>query len=141
MQLLRKLVWAAIAGGFLAGGSAGAAFADPIGGQLAVPLTLTCGESVLTVVSPNEPAATLQVIGTTYVLVATEATRIITYVDPQTGLPVTETLHVVFGAGNEQATGLQPKLTTCTSNGTVQDPNLGDVTYTITVTLATTPLS
>jgi hypothetical protein len=132
MHIWRKLAVAIIAGALLAGTGIGSALADPIRSPHAVNFTLTCDGTQLTVVSANEPTASIQVVGSTTTLVATDATLTTTYTDPQTGATVTEVQSVVYGAAHGNATGIEKRLVTCTNTITVQDPNVGLVTVALT---------
>lgn len=139
MPALRRAVVAALTSALLAAVSASPAFSDPTRAPHAVSGTFTCDSEQLTVVSANEPTPTLHVIAATSVLIATDATVTVAFVDPQTGEPVTTTQQTVFGAGHGQAQGLQSKLITCDNTFTVQDPDLGTVAFAVTGTFLLTP--
>jgi len=115
------------------------ALADPVNGANAASFTLTCGNQTITVVTPSANAAIAQVIGTTSVGVATEVNVSLTFIDPDTGQPVTTTQTVIYGAGHGKAQGLQNRLTTCSSTFTFEDPEVGTVTVTLSVTQFLTP--
>jgi hypothetical protein len=140
MAILRQSVVSVAVAGLLVSSGIGAALADPTRGRQAISASLACAGEELAVVSANEPTPTLQVTSTTSVLIATDGTLTITYVDPQTDQPVTEVQHQVFGAGHGDAAGLETKLITCDRTVTVQDPNLGAVTLRLTGTFILTPL-
>ena len=137
-QRLRLVVAIAVVAVMSTSG-AGLALADPISNPLAVHFALTCGGQEFTVVSANEPTATVHIVGETYMLVATEATLTITFTDPQTGEIVTDSHTTIFGAGNGEAEGLQGSLTTCTHTLIVDDPVVGPVTFDLTATFLMTP--
>jgi hypothetical protein len=141
MKTLRKLAIAFVASALLAGAGISSAFADPIQGRNAISFNVTCGGEQFTVVSASEPAASIQVVGRTTTLVATDATLTTTYTNPQTGEPVTEIQSVVSGAGHGDATGVGRRLTTCTDTITVQDANVGLITTTLVGTFIFAPPS
>lgn len=131
------LLAAATLTGFLA--AAGPAAADPVRGHEAVPIALTCaGESFL-FISPNEPTPAGQLIGGTSVVVATAAHLVTSFVDPETGNPVTDVIDVVYGAGHGAAIGVNSQLTTCTATNVVDDPMVGPITANLTLTVAVHP--
>jgi hypothetical protein len=119
------------AGLALAGAVVSPALADATGGNNAVHFNLTCGGEQFTVVSPSEPAATVQLAGSTRILVGTDALLTTSYTDPQTGQPVTTTQHVVYGAGHGNANGVQDRILDCTNTIVVNDPDVGPITITL----------
>ena len=137
-QILRFVVAIAVVAVVSTSG-VGMALADPINNPLAVHFALTCGGQEFTVVSANEPTATVHIVGETDTLVATEATLVTTFTDPQTGETVTDSLTAIFGAGNGEVEGLQGSLTTCTHTLIVEDPDVGPVTFELTGTFVMTP--
>ena len=137
-QILRFVVAIAVVAVVSTSG-VGMALADPINNPLAVHFALTCGGQEFTVVSANEATATVHIVGETDMLVATEATLVITFTDPQTGETVTDSLTAIFGAGNGEAEGLQGNLTTCTHTLIVEDSDVGPVTFELTATFLMTP--
>lgn len=139
MSTLRKFVVAVMMVVALAIASIGPALADPINNPLAFHFTLTCGGQEFTVVSANEPTATVRIVGETNMLVATEATVVTTFTDPQTGETITDSHTTIFGAGNGEAEGLQGSLTTCTHTLIVEDPDVGPVTIVVIGTFMMTP--
>ena len=141
MQTLRRFVATMVVGALLAVSSVGAAFADPTHGRNTISFNLSCGGEQFTVVSANEPTASVQVVGSTSTLVATNAMLTTTYTDPQTGETVTETQSIVYGAGHGQAAGLAQRLTVCTNTIIVQDPNVGPITVTLIGTFIFTPFT
>jgi hypothetical protein len=128
---LARLAVATAAGVVLAGVGASPALADATDGRNAVHFNLTCGGEQFGVVSPSEPAAAVQLIGSTSILVGTDALLTTTYTDPQTGQPVATTQHVVYGAGHGDANGVQGRLLHCTNTIVVDDPDLGPITITL----------
>ena len=128
---LARLAVAVAAGAVLAGVGAGPALADATDGHNAVHFDLTCGGEQFTVVSPSEPAAAVQLAGSTSILVGTDALLTTTYTDPQTAQPVTTTQHVIYGAGHGDANGVQGRLLDCTNTIVVNDPDLGPITITL----------
>lgn len=139
MSTLQKFVSAIVMVAVLAVANIGPALADPIKNPNAVHFALTCGGQEFTVVSANEPTATIHIVGETKVLVATEATLITTFTDPQTGETITDSFTQIFGAGHGQAQGLQENLITCTHTLVVEDPDVGPVTFDLIATFMKTP--
>lgn len=137
-QILRFIVAIALVAVISAFG-VGTTLADPLNDPLAVHFALTCGGQEFTVVSANEPTATVHIVGETDMLVATEATLVTTFTDPQTGATITDSHTTIFGAGNGEAEGLQGSLTTCTHTLIVEDPDVGPVTLALTATFIMTP--
>lgn len=128
---LTRLAVATAASVVLVGVGASSALADATGGRNAVHFNLTCGGEQFSVVSPSEPAAAVQLVGSTSILVGTDALLTTTYTDPQTGRPVVTTQHIVYGAGHGDANGVQGRLLDCTNTIVVNDPNLGPITITL----------
>lgn len=139
MSTLRKFVFAIVMVAVLAVANIGPALADPIKNPIALHAVLTCDGQEFTVVSPNEPTASVHIVGETNMLVATEATIITTFTDPQTGETITNSFTVIYGAGHGQAQGLQGSLITCTRNLVVEDPDVGPVTIDVSVTFMKAP--
>ena len=125
------LVLALTAGVLTAGATVGPALADATGGRNAVHFTVSCGGEQFTVVSPSEPSAAVQIVGSTSILVGTDALLTTSYTDPQTGQSITTTQHVVYGAGHGNANGVQDRLLDCTNTIVVEDPDLGPITITL----------
>jgi hypothetical protein len=104
----------------------------------AFPFTFNCGGQQVTVVTVANAANAL-VTTNNSVMIATSLTQVTSYIDPTTGQPVTQTLNSQIGAGHGQATGISD-LTTCVSAPiTVQDPQLGTETITLTIVAFFTP--
>jgi hypothetical protein len=61
-------------------------------------------------VSLSKPAAAVQLVGSTSILVGTDALLTTTYTDPQTGQPVATAQPIVYGAGHGHANGVQGRL-------------------------------
>ena len=104
------------------------AYADPLNSPQAVFFGITCEGERFSVVSPNEPAANLLIIGETTVGVATVASVTTTFTDPQTGELVSLVQEVVFGPGHGQAQGVAGKLTHCSETVVTEDADLGTIT-------------
>ena|SRR6266536_6494021 len=119
--------------------TSGTALADPVNGANSAVLTLTCGDQQITFVTPGESSAVGQVIGTTSVGVVSKVELTLSYTDPNTGQPVTTTQTAILGAEHGNAQGLQDRLTTCSTTGSFEDPDLGTVTVIFSVTQFLTP--
>jgi hypothetical protein len=91
MHRVWKLIVAVLVMSALLLSASGTALADPVNGPNAFTVTLTCGDQRITFVSPSEPAAVGQVIGTSSVGVVTEVELTLSYTDPNTGQPITTT--------------------------------------------------
>jgi hypothetical protein len=125
----------------LAGTVVSPALADAAGGSNAVHFTLTCGGEQFIVVSPSEPAAAVQLVGSTSVLIGTDALLTTSYTDPQTGQLVTTTQHVVYGAGHGNANGVQDRILDCTNTTVVNDPEVRPITITLAARFILAPPS
>jgi hypothetical protein len=131
---LLRLVATIGAGILVAGVPVTAANADATTGHNAVHFTLTCAGEQFVVVSPSEPAAAVQIVGTSSVLVGTDALLTTSYTDPQTGRLVTNTQHIVYGAGHGNANGTQDRAIHCVDTVVVNDPDVGPITITLLAT-------
>lgn len=127
MRLLWKLAGTALLALLLAAGT-GEAMADPLNSPQAVPFEITCNGERLSVISPSEPSSALQVVGENTVGIATVITLTTTFIDPQSGEPVSDVQTVVYGPGHGGAQGLQGRLTPCEETVIIDDPSLGTVT-------------
>jgi hypothetical protein len=102
------------------------------------PFTFNCGGQQVSVVAPSSASANALVTTDNRVIVATSLTQVLSYTDPTTNQPVTQTSNSVFGPGHGQATGIST--TSCVIEPfTFQDPQLGTVTVTGTVVGFFTP--
>jgi hypothetical protein len=136
---LLRLVATIGVGILLVGVPVSAANADATAGHNAVHFTLTCAGEKFAVVSPSEPAAAVQIVGISSVLVGTDALLTTTYTDPQTGQLVTNTQHIVYGAGHGSANGTQDRAIHCADTTVVNDPDVGPITITLLATFLLAP--
>jgi hypothetical protein len=102
------------------------------------PFTFNCGGQQVSVVAPSGSSANALVTTDNRVIVATSLTQVLSYTDPTTNQPVTQTSTSAFGPGHGQANGIST--TSCVIEPfTFQDPQLGRVTVTGTVVGFFTP--
>lgn len=128
MRVLWKLAAAALIAMLLTFAGTGKAMADPINSPKALPFAVTCEGERLNVISPSEPSSALLIEGENTVGIGTVVTLTTTYIDPQSGEPVTDVQTVMYGPGHGAARGVQGKLTRCTETVIIEDPALGTVT-------------
>jgi hypothetical protein len=102
------------------------------------PFTFNCGGQEVSVAAPSGASSNALVTTDNRVIVATSLTQVLSYTDPTTNQPVTQTTTFAFGPGHGQANGITT--TSCVIEPfSFQDPQLGTVTVTGTVVGFFTP--